>query len=443
MLENETLDYKEKFGKNALKTLCAFANTKGGTVVVGVTDAGEKKGIDLSNDGYEKITEQIIGKLGIHPNIEVEDVKESDLKILRISVGRSNVPISLEGTYYKRVGNTTREMKGEELQEFFRRDTPWDSIANDCSIEDIDGKSVELFVKMAKEIQRVKIFDADTSAEDVLKSLKLMKGEKLTNAALVLFGKDPQSHFVNASLRVVRIKGENTIIGDDTIEGNLIRQFGAGEESIKKFMNVRYEIEGMQRKEIWDYPVPTIREAMLNALIHRDYFKWNVQTQIKIFDDRIWFYNPGGLPAGMTLEELEKVHPSVPRNPLIVHVMYLSGLIEELGSGIKRMETSMKDAGLPAPVFMEEFGGFSVYLRKDLYSAERLKELGLSERQIKAVLYVKENEQITNEEYRQMNEISKPTATRDLLFLQEKGIFKQVGKTGKGTYYVLEEPKDS
>ncbi len=101
------------------------------------------------------------------------------------------------------------------------------------------------------------------------------------------------------------------------------------------------------------------------------------------------------------------------------------------------MKTSMKNADLPLPRFEEKFNGFCVYLGKDIYSVERLKEMELSERQIKAVLYVKENGKITNGEYRKLNNVSKPTATRDLLYLQENGMFKQVGKTGKGTYYIL------
>jgi len=230
---------------------------------------------------------------------------------------------------------------------------------------------------------------------------------------------------------------ENTIIGDDTIDGNLIKQFISGEESIKKFINVRYEIEGMQRKEIWDYPISAIREAMLNALIHRDYFKWGVQTQIKIFDDQIWFYNPGMLPAGMTVEELEKIHPSVPRNPLIVHVIYLSGLIEELGSGIKRMRTGMKDAELPVPVFKEEFGGFSVYLRKDLYSVERLRAMELNERQIKIISTLKEKVEITLSDAREIFDgLTEKTLYRDLQGLVNKGILNQFGEK-KGRIYRL------
>ena len=438
MLENETLDYKEKFGSNTLKTLSAFVNTNGGTVIVGVSDDGEEKGVDLSNKGLEQITEKIVGKLGIHPSIEIVDLKDEKRKILKIHVERSNVPISFEGKYYKHVGNTTREMKGDELKGFFQRDVNWDSLINDYSIEEIDKDTVKQFIRMAKSIGRINALDENILVEETLKNLKLMEGGKLTNAAIMLFGKDPQEHFINASLRVVRIKGDNTIIGDRLIGGNLFTQFFKGEEAIKNFMNVRYEIKDkFQRDEIWDYPIPAIREALLNALIHRDYFKWNVQTQIKIFDDYIWFYNPGQLPRGITLKESENVHPSVPRNPLVVHVVYLSGLIEELGSGIKRMKTSMKNADLPLPRFEEKFNGFCVYLGKDIYSVERLKEMGLSERQIKAVLYVKENGKITNEEYRKLNNVSKPTATRDLLYLQENGMFKQVGKTGKGTYYIL------
>jgi len=154
-----------------------------------------------------------------------------------------------------------------------------------------------------------------------------------------------------------------------------------------------------EREEVWEYPLPAIREALINSLIHRDYFKFNVQTQVKIFDDYIWFYNIGGLPEGINLEELKKPHSSVPRNPLIVHVFYLAGLIEEVGSGIGRIMDSLKLQGLPEPEFKEEMGGFSVRFYKDIYNEENLRKMGLNERQIKAVMYVKEKGKITNKDY--------------------------------------------
>ncbi len=230
-------------------------------------------------------------------------------------------------------------------------------------------------------------------------------------------------------------------MGDRLIGGNLFRQVIEGEDAIKNFLGVRYEIKEFEREEIWDYPLPAIREALINALIHRDYFRWNVQTQIKIFDDYIWFYNIGGLPEGITLDELKQPHSSVPRNPLVVHIFYLAGFIEEIGSGIGRIMDSIKSVGLPEPEFKEEMGGFSVYFRKDIYTEEYLRKMGLNERQIKAVMYVKEKGRITNKEYQELINTTKRTASRDLKDLTEKEILEQVGDTGKGTYYILKTYK--
>ncbi|RLD13456.1 MAG: transcriptional regulator [Caldiserica bacterium] len=436
MIEKDNLDYKENFGDSVLKTLCAFANTNGGEVIVGVSKNGKPKGVKIANQELEQITEKIIGKLGIHPEIKIEKYKGKD--ILKIKVKKSNVPISFNGRYYERVGNTTREMKPEKLKEFFLKGVNWDSMINEkAKFKDIDKEAVKNFLKMAKNKGRLTIFDEDTDVETIFEHLKLSIGGKLTNAAIILFGKDPQKYFLNAVLRIVRLKNEITIVGDRLIEGSLFKQVFEGEEAIKNFINVRYEIKGLVREEIWDYPIEAIREALINSLIHRDYFRWNVQTQIKIFDDYIWFFNIGGLPEGITLEQLRKTHPSVPRNPLIVHIFYLSGLIEEVGSGIGRIINSMKKAKLPEPEFKEEMGGFSVYFRKDIYTEEYLRKIGLNERQIKAVFYVKEKGRITNKEYQKLTGISRQMATIDLNHLVERGIFIKTGKAGAGVAYQL------
>ena len=375
-----------------------FTNTNGGEVIIGMSDKGEVKGIEITNEELERITGKIVGKLGIHPEITIEDYKGKE--VLKIRVQKSNVPISFNGRYYERVGNTTREMKLEKLKEFFLKEVNWDYIVNESAdFNEIDKETVRRFIRMAKNKGRLTMFDEDTDIKTLFEHLKLSIDGKLTNGAIILFGKNPQKYFLNAVLRVARLKNEITIIGDRLIEGNLFQQ--------------------------------------VNSLIHRDYFKWNVQTQIKIFDDYIWFFNIGGLPEGIALEQLKKPHPSVPRNPLIVYVFYLAGLIEEVGSGIGRIMESIKHAELPEPEFKEEMGGFSVYFRKDIYTEEHLRNLGLTERQIKAVFYVKEKGRITNKEYQSISATSKRTASRDLKELINKGIFKQIGATGKGTYYVL------
>lgn len=436
ILETKDVEFKEKFGENMLKTLCAFANTNGGKVILGVDDKGVIKGFKIDNKVLRDITEKIVSALGIHPDIEI---KEKDGKpVVIISVKKSNIPVSFRGKYYERVGNTTREMNTQRLKEFFIKGTNWDGIINEnADFNEIDEETVRLFIRMARAKRRLLIFEEDVEIGVLFEHLKLAINGKLTNAALMLFGKDPQKYFINAVLRIVRLKNESTIVGDRFIAGNLFNQVIQGEEAIKNFLNVKYEIKGFQREEIWDYPLPAIREGLINALIHRDYFKWNVQTQVKIYDDYIWFYNIGGLPEGITIEQLTKPHPSVPRNPLIVHIFYLAGFIEEVGSGIGRMIEEMKKANLPEPEFKEEMGGFSVYFRKDIYTEEYLRGLGLNERQIKAVMYVKEKGRITNREYRGMFNITDRTALNDLTELCNKKILIKIGQTGRATEYKL------
>lgn len=439
-METKDVDYKEKFGDSALKAICGLANTDGGKVIIGVGDDGSVKGVNITNKNLEKISQIIANKLGLHPEIKLED--SIGKRVLIITVPKSDVPISFNGKYYERVGNTTREMKNERLKTFFLKNTNWDGIINhDADFDEIDIESVRQFIRLTRSKGRLGFFDENTDIKTIFEHLRLSINGKLTNGGIMLFGRDPQKHFQNASLRVVRLKNDTAIVGDRLITGNLFRQVIEGEEAIKQFINVRYEIEGLIRKERWDYPIDAIREALINALIHRDYHRWTVQTQIKIYDDYIWFYNTGGLPEGITLEQLKGPHPSVPRNPLLVHVFYLAGFIEEVGSGIGRMRESLQKAGLPEPEFREEMGGFSVYFRKDIYTEEYLGKLGLNERQIKAVLYVKERGQITNREYQKITETTDRTALRDLNHLCELGILKRIGTTGRRTKYILTRQK--
>lgn len=433
--ESQNIEYKEKFNDGVFKTLSAFANTNGGTVYVGIADNKEAVGVDCNSEEIQKITEQIVHKLGVHPSIECLGVNGKN--IIKIEVKKSSAPVSCGGKYYDRVGNTTREMQGEKLKEFFIKGTNWDGLTENYAIEEIDEPAVRKFLRMAAHTGRLRVLNETESVFQILERLKLIVEGKITNAAILLFGKDPQKYFINALTRVGRFKNESTIIGDRRIEGNLFRQIEEGEEAIKNFINVRYEIKKLYREDIWDYPLEAIREALLNALIHRDYFKYNVQTQIKVFNDYIWYFNIGGLADGITMEQLKTAHPSVTRNPLILHILYLAGLVEEYGSGIQRIEDAFSNAGLPEPEFREEFGGFTVYFRKGIQTGQQVQEIDLTERQAKVIEYIKDNGSITNSEFQELFGVSKVIATKELSNMFEKGIIKRIGKTGKGTKYVL------
>ncbi|MFA6333119.1 MAG: ATP-binding protein, partial [Methanoregula sp.] len=236
-----------------------------------------------------------------------------------------------------------------------------------------------------------------------------------------------------------------TIIGDRWIAGNLFHQLSVGEEALRNFINVRYEISGEtpERKEHWDYPLPALREALMNALVHRDYFKKNEQIMIKIYDDTIWFHNPGGLPKGLSIEQLKEKPQSIPRNPLIARIFYLAGYIERYGSGIQRILTSFADAGLPEPEFQTDTWGLALTMKKDIFTGEYLAGMGLNERQVNAVIYVKIHGRITNREFIGLTaqKVTTKTASRDLKRLCDIGILKQIGTTGKGTFYQMTFPE--
>ncbi len=226
------------------------------------------------------------------------------------------------------------------------------------------------------------------------------------------------------------------ILDDKWATGNLFKQFEETENIIKQLISVRYEINDFYRKDIWDYPISALREVVLNALIHRDYFNIANFILIKVYDDRIWFHNPGGLTEGITIGELKEQHGSFLRNPLIAKVFYLAGLIEQYGSGTVRMVEWMKEAGLPEPEYKEGKGGFSVYLYKDAYNEESLKKMGLSERQIRTVKFVKDKGKITNKDYREITGLSDEGARIEINQLVRKEILLSKGK-GRNVHYVL------
>lgn len=430
------MEFKESPGKPFYRTISAFANTDGGTILIGVADDRDIRGYDCSNDNVKVIADTIVNKIQLHPLIETISVEGKN--VLKVVVSKSAVPIAYEGKYYKRVGNTTREMQSEELQNFFLHSSRWDSLTGDFTADEIDADAIHRFINTAVASGRVPVPDEGEKLADILKHLNLMQGGKITNAAIILFGKNPQQYFQNAVVRVGRLKQEDIIVSDREISGNLFNQLRGVEEAIRELINVRYEIpeDSLKRREVWDYPIPALREALLNALVHRDYFQSHRQIQIKIFDSSIWFHSPGELPEGLIVEDLLKAHPSVPRNPLLAQVMYKAGFIETYGSGIRRMVNALSDASQQFPVFCEEFGGFSVTMEKRLDLQTIIAGKNLSDRQVQAVMYVLENGMIVNKEYQQISAVSRQTATRDLKELTEKDILVPFGK-GRNLGYRL------
>ena len=404
---------------------------------IGIDKSGTPIGVKNPEKLLEYLPNKIRDVLSIMVMVKLEEIEGK--QVIKLEIPSSPIPVSYNGRFYIRSGSTKQELKGIELLRFLmkKQNISWDSLPLDAGIEEIDGEILQLFVDMAKDRLFVSRVD---SLERILENLELVKDGKLTNAAVLLFGKNPQKYFKNARVMVGRFKTAEDIIDSVEIDGNLFKQIEETMKILKKHMNVRYEIKGLRREDIWDYPVQALREALINALVHRDYLSPD-SIQIRVYDDHIWFWNPGKLPEGLSVEMLKREHPSKLRNRLIAFVFYYAGLIEKWGTGTIRMITQCRKHGLPDPEFSEEFDGFSVRFRKDIYSEESLRKMGLNERQIKAVLYVKKKGKITNREYQEINGVSKSTATRELSDLVNKGIFERVGSGKRDVYYKLMSQK--
>lgn len=313
----------------------------------------------------------------------------------------------------------------------------WDAFpARDVDAGAIDLKRVENYVRLANATGGRKI--EDEKPLEVLKKLKLIREGKPTWASILLFGKESSTPILLSPVHCGRFRSDKTQIIDDLmVEENLIKQVEDVMKFITRHISVRYEFEGKpRRREIWEYPLDALREAVINAIVHRDYtFPANVQ--VEIYDDDVRIWSPGKLPLGITIQDLyKKPHDSVLRNKLIAQIFFDIGYIERYGTGTTKIMELCKEHGIPSPEFREDSGGFSVIFRKDIYTEEYLESLGLNERQIKAVMYVKEKGRITNKEYVKINGITRETAKRDLSDLVDKGILKVVGK-GRGIYYVI------
>jgi ATP-dependent DNA helicase RecG len=253
----------------------------------------------------------------------------------------------------------------------------------------------------------------------------------------LLFGKNPQKNFLLAETRCARFKGTEPLefIDMKVFGGVIIDQRGDALEFVKEHIKLHAKIVGTERVEKWEYPMAAIREAITNAICHRDY-ETKSNVQVRIFDDRIEVWGCGFLPEPLTVEDLKKAHRSILRNPLIGKCFFLIKFIEEWGTGTNRIIKECLDYGLPEPLFEEVSGGLVVTLRKEI-SEDFLRERGLNERQIKAVFSVVDKQAITNKEYQELFTISKRTATSDLADLVDHGIFRKMGRGKRDLKYVL------
>ena len=439
MAENQNIEYKSSWHDDHLKWVCGFANAAGGTIFLGKNDKGEVVGISDYKKLMDDIPNKIKNYLGIIAEINLHN--ESGKYFAEIVTPPYTVAVSLRGRYYQRSGSTNTELVGTALTEFLLRKSgqTWDEIIESrATIDDIDQKSIDLFLEAAEKSGRMPDVKGLILME-LLEKLRVADGGKLKRAALILFGKDPGRFYPNLTVKMGRFgKTDDDLKFQETEEGNLIQLLQEVPKQLgHKFLIKNISFEGLLRIEKGEYPAAALREMLLNALVHRNYM--GAMIQIRIYENKLSIWNEGILPAGITFADLRGNHPSKPRNPIIADVCFKGGYIDAWGRGTLKIITACREAELPEPEMKEEFGGVMITLFKDRFTEEQLRKMGLNERQVKAVLYVIENGNITNTKYQELFSVSKPTATRDLSELSDEKfrVFEKRGVTGAGTAYFL------
>lgn len=432
----KSLNLSESIGK----TISSFSNASGGTIVIGVTDSGNIKGVDIGKNTLEKLANRIKHHTDpkIFPNITTEKIDNKDVVIIELNESFEK-PVFYRKKAYKRVGKSTHKLNSSEIRNLAKNSGEkvyWDKqICKDASLKDINEEKVREFLKTAKQKRALGI-NPETPTKEALSRLDVLKEEKPTNACVLLFGKNPQRFFLQAETRCARFKGTKpiTFIDMKVFDGDLIEQRDDSIEFVKKHIKLEAEIKGTERVEKWEYPIEAIREAITNAICHRDY-KIASNVQVRIFDDRLEVWGCGPLPEPLTVEDLKKDHRSVLRNPRIGKCFFLAKFIEEWGTGTNRIIEKCVDSGLPDPLFEEITGSLVVTFRKYPIDEEMLEDL--NRRQKEAIKYLKEHKSIKSGDLQEIfPEVSRETLRKDLKDLTERGVIKKTGAK-RGTEYTF------
>ena len=429
MPESQNIEYKTIWKDEYLKWICGFANAQGGTIFIGKDDSGNIVGVNNAKKLLEDLPNKITTVLGIVAEVNLHETEQGDY--IEIVVEPQPNPVSCKGEYHYRSGSTKQELKGAALDKFLlgKQGKHWDGVpVPHVTVTDLKQETFDFFRKKGVKSNRLSEDVLTDSNELLLNNLKLTDGDYLKRAALLLFHPDPEKFVTNAYVKIGFFESDSDLRFQDEVHGNLFEQVEKTMELLfTKYIKAMISYDDIYRIETFEYPKEAIREALLNAIAHKDY-TGATPIQISVYKDKIMIWNYGELPENWTIDTLQKKHSSIPHNPDISNAFFRIGYIEAWGRGIRKMNEQCAAAGLPQPLYYYESSGFWVVFRKDLFNEEDLQAKGLNPRQIKAVMYVKEKGKITNKEYQEINQVSKRTANTDLSELVHKyNIFQPKG----------------
>ncbi|PJF47420.1 MAG: transcriptional regulator [Chloroflexi bacterium] len=448
------------------ETLVAFANSDGGTIVLGYDERGRPSGATTPED-IEAVLREAAGLTSPPVRATLENAGGDGNPQLIVRVPRSVDLHSLkDGRVFVRVAGENRALTGDEIRNLTQSKLAGDYEAETvpgATLADFDDEIVAEYIAKRELRTRRKMELAERDAQHAASLLKdigaLDARGQPTVAGILLFGKNPQAFLPQSGVVFVKFpgvepRGEGGRVGygrREEINGPLARVIERTWQVILEEMRVGAIVKGLEREEVLEYPEFAVREALVNAVCHRDYRLRGRRIEVRKYADRLEIISPGGLAGYITLDNIIEEHFS--RNPRLVQGLFQWGYIEELGLGIDRMIEDMVAAGHPAPKFNATAYSFTVTLsnvreRRATHNITLLPTaaadgaalppgLTVNERQARALQYVREHGRITNRDFQVLCPNVTPETLRiDLADLVDKGVLMRVGEK-KGTYYIL------
>ncbi|MDR3212074.1 MAG: putative DNA binding domain-containing protein [Planctomycetota bacterium] len=344
-MEKQNIERIESWRGEYLHTVCGLANASGGVLEIGHSDAG----VMLGQADIRKLLKVLPNKFrkAMKIGVDVDLVDANGNQYIRITVQPHHFPINCGGKYYYRFGSTTQLLTGNALVEFLLRKQgkTWDSVPiPQIKTSDFESDAFKIFRRKAVESKRLTEKDLEMSDATLLDSLQLTEGNYLRRAALLLFHQDSEKWVPGAFVKIGKFASDTDLLYQHEVRGSLM----ALPDKVMDAIYLNY-FERRQRAETYPVPQAAFREALINALVHRDY-STGIPIQIKVFADKVIIYNDGILPEQWSVEDLFATHRPEPHNPLIAGVFFRSGMSESWGRGIKKITQACKKAGKPAPV---------------------------------------------------------------------------------------------
>ncbi len=372
--EAEQLEFKETVGKDSIgSTICSFLNNKGGQVLIGVTDKKEIVGVKNADKLKKELEHFLIKELVPEAPVmvSVENYDNKELILVKVWSG-SNQPYIFKGSIFYRKRDRTLRASSKEISELIHNrqisEVHWERRAVlGVSLEDFDFEEIQKTMSSAMTYNKTN--ESNKKPLDFLSQYGLFKNGNFTNAAVILFAKEPARFLPQARVRVSFLsegKTGNKFIDDQILENNLFKNIDDIFHFLQKNLNYisKFDKTNWQRKSDFIYPMSALREGVLNALVHRDYSNISGSISIIIYPDRLEITNTGQLQ--LKISELKKYHQSILVNPDIAHIAFLRGFIEKIGRGTLKIIDACKQSGLKSPEWETDSNSVKLTLFKKI-----------------------------------------------------------------------------